>query len=174
MPTHLNLRYQEIETLWPGVERVQELATLYNIPDIFQDAGGKMLQLAVACGLDIVPGRTGPDAQDRIGNMYEIKTVDLSGKPRGFTTNHHLTEKTILRYRTRRWVFAMYDRITLKEAYLVESIDLEPVFQNWEQALKARDHLNNPKIPIDYVRQIGVTMYLKDVAPPWVTMAEAA
>lgn len=174
MPTHLNLRYDEIENLWPGVERVQALADAYNIPDIFQDAGGKMLQLAVACGLDIIPGRTGPDAQDRIGNTYEIKTVDLNGKSKGFTTNHHLTGKTILRYRTRRWVFAMYDRITLKEAYLVEGIDLEPVFQNWEIVLKTRDHINNPKIPIDFVRQIGVTMYLKDVPPPWVFDTEAA
>ncbi|UVD36521.1 restriction endonuclease [Rhodobacter phage RcXuper] len=174
MPTHLNLRYQEIENLWPGIEQVQRLADQYNIPDIFQDAGGKMLQLAVACGLDIIPGRTGPDACDRVGNLYEIKTVDLTGKPRGFTTNHHLTDKTILRYRTRRWVFAMYDRITLMEAYLVEAVDLEPVFQNWEQTLKTKDHINNPKIPIDYVRSVGTTMYLKDVPPPWAHLRECA
>lgn len=173
MPTHLNLRYQEIETLWPGIEAVQQLADQYNIPDIFQDAGGKMLQLAVACGLDIVPGRTGADARDRVGNQYEVKTVDLTNKPRGFTTSHHLTHKTILRYRTRRWIFAMYDRITLKEAYLVEAVDLEPVFQNWEMTLKTVDHINNPKIPLDFVRNIGTTMYLKDVPPPWVHLPEA-
>lgn len=167
MPTHINLRYQEIEDLWPGVEQVQKLADQYGIKDIFQDAGGKMLQLAVACGLDLEPGRTGPDARDRIGNLYEIKTIDISGTPRGFTTNHHLTHDTIKRYRDRRWVFAFYERITLQEAYLVEAADLEPIFKGWELALKTRDHLNNPKIPFDHVRKVGTTMYLKDVPPPW-------
>jgi hypothetical protein len=174
MPTHLNLRYQEIETLWPGVERLQALADQYGIYDIFQDAGGKMLQLAIACGLDVVPGRTGPDAQDRIGNQYEVKTVDLTNNPRGFTTSHHVTSATIQRYRSRRWVFAMYDRITLREAYLVEAVNLEPVFQNWEVSLMHVNHLNNPKIPIDFVRKFGTTMYMKDVAPPWVKLPEAA
>lgn len=168
MPTHLNLRYAEIESLWPGVEALQSLADQYGIADVFQDAGGKMLQLAVACGLDLVPGRTGPDAKDRIGNTYEVKTIDLSGrKSGGFTTNHHLTHDTITRYRNRRWVFAMYDRITLMEAYLVESEDLEPVFRKWEHALRTKDHLNNPKIPADFIREIGTPMYLKDVPPPW-------
>ena len=151
MPTHMNLRYAEIESVWEGVEKAQRLADQYGIPDIFQDAGGKMLQLAVATGLDIVGGRTGADASDRIG----------------FTTNHHLTHDTIARYRTRRWVFAMYNRITLMEAYLVEAADLEPVFKKWEHTLRSKDHINNPKIPASYVRDAGQVMYLKDVAPEW-------
>lgn len=168
MPTHLNLRYAEIETLWPGVEALQNLADHYGIKDVFQDAGGKMLQLAVACGLDLIPGRTGPDARDRVGNEYEVKTVDMHGKKTGgFTTNHHLTEDTISRYRSRRWVFAIYDRITLMEAYLVEAEALEPVFQKWSHTLRATDHINNPKIPVEYVREVGTPMYLKDVTPPW-------
>lgn len=169
MPTHLNLRYAEIENLWPGVEALQNLANHYDIPDIFQDAGGKMLQLAIATGLDVVPGRTGPDAKDRLGNLYEVKTVDLSHRKNpGFTTNHHLTHATIDRYRKRRWVFAMYDRITLREAYLIEPSDLEPVFAKWENTLKTRNHINNPKIPSDFIRQAGTVMYMKDVAPSWI------
>lgn len=171
MPTHLNLRYREIENLWPGVERLQELAQQYDIKDIFQDAGGKMLQLAIATGLDIVPGRTGPDAKDRIGNLYEVKTTDISERSSGFTTNHHLTEDTIARYRTRRFVFAMYDRITLREAYLVEASALEPYFVKWERELLSRSHLNNPKIPVDPIRKLGEVMYLKDVAPHWAVAA---
>jgi Restriction endonuclease PvuII len=168
MPSHLNLRYAEIESIWPGVVAMQNLAEQYGIKDIFQDAGGKMLQLAIATGLDLVPGRTGADARDRMGNYYEVKTTDLSGKGMGFTTNHHLTMDTITRYRGRRWVFAMYDKITLYEAYLVEPEALEPVFLKWTEMLRTRAHLNNPKIPVEIVRAAGTVMYLKDVAPPWV------
>lgn len=174
MPTHLNLRYEEIESLWPGVESLQRLADQYGIKDVFQDAGGKMLQLAVATGLDVVSGRTGPDASDRMGNLYEVKTIDLSGNASGFTTNHHLTHTTIARYRNRRWVFAMYDRITLQEAYLVEAADLEPVFQKWERTLKSKEHINNPKIPIGVIRDVGRIMYMKDVAPDWIEGKKAA
>jgi Restriction endonuclease PvuII len=173
MPTHMNLRYAEIESVWPGVERLQSLADQYGIKDVFQDAGGKLLQLVIATGLDIVPGRTGADAKDRIGNEYEIKSVDLSGKGYGFSTNHHVKPDTIAKYRDRRWVFAMYDRITLMEAYLVEAAALEPLFQRWEETLRFTTHINNPKIPVDHVRKHGTVMYLKDVPPPWAIGATA-
>lgn len=167
MPTHLNLRYAEIEELWPGIVKFQKLASQYGITDIFSDNGGKVAQLAIAVGLDIVPGRTGADATDRMGNDYELKTIDLNKSARGFTTNHHLNEHTINKYRTRRFVFAMYEGITLIEAYLVLPRDMEPLYERWEAALTNKDHLNNPKVPIDYVREVGTVMYLKDVAPPW-------
>jgi hypothetical protein len=167
MPTHLNLRYAEIEDLWPGVTKFQELAAQYGISDIFSDNGGKVAQLAIAVGLDIVPGRQGADACDRMGNEYELKTLDLNKNGKGFTTNHHLNKSTIEKYRQRRFVFALYEGITLVEAYLVLPRDMEPIYQKWLMALKGRDHLNNPKVPIDYVREVGAVMYLKDVAPPW-------
>lgn len=167
MPTHMNMRYEEIEALWPGVEKMQALATQYGIPDIFQDAGGKLLQLLIATGLDVVPGRTGADAKDRMGNEYEIKSVDIANGSKGFTTNHHLTVDTLARYRRRRWVFATYNRIALQEAYLVDSGDLEPVFSKWQETLKTRTHINNPKVPLELVRAVGRVMYMKDVAPPW-------
>jgi len=167
MPTHLNLRYDEIEQLWPGIAKFQELAVQYGITDIFSDNGGKVAQLAIAVGLDIVPGRQGADACDRMGNEYELKTLDLNKKGRGFTTNHHLNLGTIHKYRERRFVFALYEGITLVEAYLVLPRDMEPLYTKWTAALHKRDHLNNPKIPIEYVREVGTVMYLKDVAPPW-------
>jgi hypothetical protein len=168
MPTHLNLRYAEIESLWPGVQKLQKLAEHYGIKDIFQDAGGKLLQLLIAIGLDIVPGRTGADAKDRMGNEYEIKTIDLSGKTNGFSTNHHVTETTISKYSKRRWIFAMYDRITLQEAYMVTPNELEPLFRKWRKTLQdGATHINNPKIPVDLIREVGIVMYLKDVAPDW-------
>lgn len=167
MPTHLNLRQEEILDLWPHIEKYQEIAAQYGINDIFQDAGGKMLQLAVAVGLDMSKDRMGPDAFDRIGNEYEVKTTDLNKKGNGFSTNHHLTHSTIDRYSSRRWVFAMYRGITLIEAYLVEPEALQPYYDKWALVLKSKSHINNPKISADYVRDVGRVMYMKDVPPPW-------
>jgi len=174
MPTHLNLRYAEIEALWPAVQQFQDLATQYGVSDIFSDNGGKVVQVAIATGLDLVPGRMGADAQDRMGNQYELKTIDLSKSTRGFSTNHHLNKGTIAKFRQRRFVFCMYDGITLQEAYLVEAADMEPLFMKWELALASKDHINNPKVPIDFVRSTGTVMYLKDVAPAWVDGKQAA
>lgn len=175
MPTHLNMRYAEIEALWPGIKAFQELAEHYGVSDIFADNGGKVVQLAIATGLDIAPGRMGPDYQDRMGNFYEVKTINTATKAAGFSTNHHLTKNTIAKYRKMRWVFALYDNITLVEAFLLDPQEMEPIFQKWELALDSRGHLNNPKIPVDFVRQYGTTMYMKDVAPTWArTTAVAA
>lgn len=167
MPTHLNMRYKEIEDLWEGVQGYQNLADKYGIDDIFADNGGKVLQLAIATGLDVSPNRRGPDYFDRMGNKYEVKTANMLKQVTGFSTNHHVTHHTIAGYRSRRFVFALYEGITLMEVYLVDSKDLEPFFKNWEKLLKTRSHINNPKIPFDHVREVGTVMYLKDVPPPW-------
>ena len=169
MPTHVDLRHREIQDLMPGIEKFQELAEAYGIPDIFQDAGGKMLQLLVAVGLDHSPGRMGADAKDRLGNEYEIKTIDIStGNTYGFSTNHHIKVDTIRKYRERTWVFAIYDRITLLEVYLVKAEDLEDYFGDWETRLKlGRSHINNPKIAIGHVRRVGEPAYIKDKPASW-------
>jgi len=167
MPTHINLRYQELEEAWKGVEKYQALATQYGYTDIFADNAGKMVQLCVAVGLDGSSERAGPDGFDRIGNMYEVKTIDLAKKSKGFSTNHHLTTNTIERFRNRRFIFAVYLGITLHAAYLIEAEQLEPIFKKWEATLKDKSHINNPKIPVDFVLQNGVVMYMKDVAPAW-------
>lgn len=167
MPTHMNLRWTEMEDALAGTEKLKKLAKAYGIVDPFSDNGVKVLQIAVATGLDIMPGRLGPDAVDRIGNEYEIKTVDLDKKNSGFSTNHHLNNAVIDRFTSRRFVFATYQGSTLVEAYLVESHQLRAIFAKWRRDLKGRTHLNNPKIPIETVRELGVPMYLKDVAPTW-------
>lgn len=168
MPTHMNLTYTEMEEAMAGVQKLQNLATHHGITDIFSDNGGKVVQVAVAVGLDIVPGRLGADAQDRLGNEYEMKTLDLAKKTaRGFSTNHHLNRGTIAKFRKRRFVFATYDGIILQEAFMVMPEDMEPIYQKWERTLKSQDHINNPKIPLQYVREVGQVMYLKDVAPAW-------
>lgn len=167
MPTHLNLRWVEMEEAMAGAAKLQRLALAYGVPDIFSDNGGKVAQVACAVGLDIVKGRTGADAKDRVGNLYEMKTLDLDRNVKGFSTNHHLNLGTIAKYRSRRFVFATYATTMLQEAYLVMPEDMEPIYQKWELTLKSRDHINNPKVPLDYVRDVGTIMYLKDVAPEW-------
>src|SRR5262249_54421655 len=60
------------------VKLLQQLADEYGIVDIFQDNGGKVLQLLIILGLKISPGREGNDAVDEEGNEYELKTTNQS------------------------------------------------------------------------------------------------
>lgn len=167
MPTHLNLRYAEMEDAMKGAEKLQQLATQYGVTDIFSDNGGKVVQVAVATGLDLVPGRMGADAMDRVGNTYEMKSIDMDKKANGFSTNHHLNKGTIAKFRERFFVFSFYKGIRLHEVYLVSPDDMEAIFTRWELTLATRDHINNPKVPVDFVRENGTVMYMKDVAPAW-------
>ena len=80
-----NLREAELAQHWPSIQALQSLAEHYGIKDIFQDAGGKMLQIAIRVGVDLSPERNGPDATDRLGNEYEIKTTDISRTKSGFS-----------------------------------------------------------------------------------------
>ena len=89
-------RKSDIERLQEGLEGVrslQRLANEYDITDIFQDNGGKVLQLLILLGLKQSKGREGNDAVDEEGNEYELKTINLSLNPNaGITTHHHLTK----------------------------------------------------------------------------------
>lgn len=176
MPTHINTRYEEIESLWGGIEQFQELARQYKVNNIFQDSGGKMVQIAIATGLDLCEERTGPDATDRMGNFYEIKTTDIAQGTGGFSTNHHLNHGTISRFRSRRFVFAIFHNITLQEIYRVEGAALDDYYSTWLNKLAQPNtqHLNNPKISISDVRKRGTVMYLKDVPPDWAQHKQAA
>lgn len=57
----------ELKRLWPAVCRYQELASKHGIDDIFQDNGGKLLQVLLLLGLTTIPGREGNDAFDAAG-----------------------------------------------------------------------------------------------------------
>ena len=41
--------------LWPAIRRYQELAARHGIDDIFQDNGGKILQVLLLLGLTNIP-----------------------------------------------------------------------------------------------------------------------
>jgi len=54
-----------LEALWPSIQRYQDLAEKHGIDDIFQDNGGKLLQVLLLLGLQDIPGREGNDAIDK-------------------------------------------------------------------------------------------------------------
>ena len=148
-----------------GIEKMQDLANEYGIHDILQDNGGKVLQVLILLGLRISPGREGNDAIDIDGNEYELKTINRAlNKNAGITTHHHLNQDILKKYRAvTAWYIAIYEGVKLQEIYKVRTIILEPLFQQWEQKIIDNDiALNNPKIPLRFVRS-GEKVYPNDV-----------
>lgn len=43
---------------------------------------------------------------------------------------------------------------------------LEPLYAHWEEKLKTMAHLNNPKIPVKFVRENGIKVYPIDKDRP--------
>jgi hypothetical protein len=146
--------------LFPHIRAYQELASKHGINDIFQDNGGKLLQLALLTGLRILPSREGNDAVDTSGREYELKTVNIL-LTKGFSTHHHLNPVIIEKYRSVDWVFAMYEGIELKRIYAMPPAALESYFTKWEKKWHAegRKDINNPKIPVDFVERHGTLIY---------------
>lgn len=155
---------ERLERALAACQDLQDLAGKYGIGDIFQDNGGKVLQTLILLGLKIIPGREGNDAIDNEGNEYELKTLNISlGRNRGVTTHHHLNLAILAKYRAvHAWYIALYDGIVLQEIYRLTPIELEPLFAVWEQRISAGGpnfSLNNPKIPIRFVRENGTRVY---------------
>lgn len=159
-------RQSDVERLhaaFEGVRALQELAKEYEITDIFQDNGGKVLQVLILLGLKISPGREGNDAVDAEGNEYELKTINRSlNKNAGVTTHHHLNRDILTKYRSvKAWYIAVYEGIELMEIYKVFPEILEDKFRLWERKLDNLDSINNPKIPMKLIRQ-GELVYKRD------------
>ncbi len=153
---------ERLQSAFDGVRQMQLLANEYGITDIFQDNGGKVLQVLILLGLRISPGREGNDAIDADGNEYELKTVNrLLNKNAGITTHHHLNKDILRKYRlVQAWYIAIYEGIELIEIYKVFPSTLEAKFKDWEVKLEKQDSINNPKIPMKLVRQ-GELVYAK-------------
>lgn len=148
-----------LEKLMPHVRRLQALASKHGIRDVFQDNGGKLLQLALVTGLQIIPSREGNDAKDAAGNEYEIKSVNVL-LTQSFSTHHHLNPVILKKYRKVDWIFAMYESIELKAIYRLTAAGLEPYFKKWEKKWrKNRKDINNPKIPVRFVMDHGKKLY---------------
>lgn len=149
-----------LNALFPYIREYQALAEQHGINDIFQDNGGKLLQVILTISLQVIPGREGNDAIDEQGNEYELKTVN-SLLTKSFSTHHHMNPTIIAKYRQVDWVFAVYEGIELIEIFLLTPQQLEPYYEKWEQKwyMDGNKDINNPKIPLSYVRQNGLLIY---------------
>lgn len=52
---------EKLDALFPYIRQYQALAEAHGINDIFQDNGGKLLQILLITGLSVLPGREGLD-----------------------------------------------------------------------------------------------------------------
>ena len=155
-----------LEALLPQIRELQLLAEKHGVPDIFQDNGGKLLQLAMVTGLKLLRAREGNDAVDASGMEYELKTVNIRyaarrGARPQFTTHHHLNPTILNKYRQVHWLFATYDGIELIEIFFMTADKLEPLFTTWENKWHesgGRD-INNPKIPMLFVHEHGTRIF---------------
>lgn len=148
-----------LDELFPYIRQYQELASKHGIHDIFQDNGGKLLQVLLVLGLKALPGREGNDAVDDDGNEFELKSVNTK-LTRSFSTHHHMNSTIIAKYRKVDWFFAIYEGIELKAIYRLTPVDLEPFFTKCEEKLRGgATHLNNPKIPLKFVVDRGQLYY---------------
>lgn len=158
-------RIARLEELWDGLHALQDMCHEYGIEDMLQDNGLKVMQQLVYMNMDFLPGREGNDSVSRSGVEWEMKSVNIR-LTSGFSTNHHTTHEIIAKYRQVPWSFAIYDNIELKEIYVLTPHQLEPMYRHWEQQLETKSHLNNPKIPVKFVRQYGVRVYPIDDRQP--------
>ena len=151
---------EKFDELWPAVEKYQKLAAAHGINDIFQDNGGKLLQVLLITGLKQLPGREGNDAKDDEGNEYELKSVNIN-LTKSFSTHHHMNPTILAKYRLVDWVFAVYENIKLLEIWQLTPADLEFYYDKWESKWYAdgQKDINNPKIPLEYVRDHGRQLY---------------
>ena len=162
-----------LEELWPAIQKVEELANKHGIYDIFQDNGGKLLQVLLFTGLKVLPGREGNDAEDQDGQGYELKTMNAE-LVTAFSTHHHLNPEILAKYRKVPWVFAIYKNIQIASVYLVPVGGLEPCFEAWEKRINATADaytkrgeeysmnsisINNPKINASLVEKAGELVY---------------
>ncbi len=150
-----------LEALFPYVREYQALASEHGIGDIFQDNGGKLLQTLLILDLTFTGRREGNDATDSEGWEYELKTVNVD-LTQSFSTHHHLNPTILSKYRkVKAWFFSIYRGIELVEIYRIEPEGLEQdFFAKWEQKWnKTGKDINNPKIPVRFVKQIGEIVY---------------
>jgi hypothetical protein len=152
----------EMERLLPYIREYQALASKHGIGDIFQDNGGKLLQLLLVTGLRCIGSREGNDAVDAEGKEYELKSVNVL-LTKSFSTHHHMNPVILAKYRQVDWLLAIYEGIELQEIYRMKPAMLEPYFSSWEKKWHesgGRD-INNPKIPVKFVVERGELVYRK-------------
>jgi hypothetical protein len=153
-----------LDNLFPYIQRYQDLAAQHGINDIFQDNGGKILQVLLVTGLKVIPGREGNDAKDSDGNEFELKSVNIA-LTKSFSTHHHINPRIIEKYRQVDWIFAVYRGINLLSIYKLTPSALEYYYARWEEKWhdKGGKDINNPKIPLKYVIEHGELLYSSEL-----------
>ena len=152
----------EMERLLPYIREYQALASKHGIGDIFQDNGGKLLQLLLVTGLRCIGSREGNDAVDVEGKEYELKSVNVL-LTKSFSTHHHMNPVILAKYRQVDWLLAIYEGIELQEIYRMKPAMLEPYFSSWEKKWheSGGKDINNPKIPVKFVVERGELVHRK-------------
>ena len=150
----------ELERLFPYIREYQALANKHGIGDIFQDNGGKLLQTILVLNMKVTGSREGNDCRDQNGHEYELKSVNIL-LTKSFSTHHHLNPVILKKYRSVNWYFSVYEGIELQAIYYMKASQLEPWFKKQERKwhLDGGKDINNPKIPVDFVRQHGRRVY---------------
>ena len=160
-----NPDFAKLQELFPAIRALQVLADEHGIDDIFQDNGGKILQLCLCLGINVLPGREGNDAVDKTtGGEFEMKTLNVTKKG-GWTTHHHLNPTIIEKYRCVDWLFAAYEGIELKAIWRLSPEQMEPMYTTWEAKLASlgpTGHINNPKVPRAFVADSGPPIWTVD------------
>lgn len=151
---------KKLKKLYPAILEYQKLADKHGINDIFQDNGGKLLQVLLITGLEVLPGREGNDAKDEKGKEYELKSVNIE-LTKNFSTHHHMNPVIIKKYSKVDWVFAVYRGIELLKIYKLTPQKLKPFFDKWNKKWKedGNKDINNPKIPLRFVEKNGDLIY---------------
>jgi hypothetical protein len=154
-------RLRRVNELFPYIREYQNLAQKeFQIEDIFQDNGGKLMQVLLVTKLkNLAESREGNDAVAPSGKEYELKSVNIE-LTKSFSTNHHINQRIIDKYRKVDWIFAVYRDIELIEIYRMTPAQLEPYYKKWEtQCIEQEKELNNPKVPLKYVQTEGELIY---------------
>ena len=157
---------EELDRLFPYIREYQILASKHGIGDIFQDNGGKLLQTLLILNMKATGSREGNDCRDEHGNEYELKSVNIL-LTQSFSTHHHLNPAILKKYRAVNWYFSIYKGIELIEIYRMDAAQLEPWFQKHEQKWHKAGgkDINNPKIPVNFVRKHGQRVFPADSQP---------
>lgn len=157
---------EKLLEIFPFIRKYQELANKHGINDIFQDNGGKLLQVILTTSLQVLPGREGNDAKDEHGREYELKSVNTL-LTKSFSTHHHMNPVIISKYRKVDWIFAVYEGIELLSIYLMSPDKMEEYYCKWENKWHASGgkDINNPKIPLSYVQKNAKLVYVNDESP---------
>ena len=163
-PVKLKTEIERLNELFPFIRKYQKLAEdTCGINDVFQDNGGKLLQVLLVTGLKNIVDREGNDAEDDKGNQYELKSVNTK-LTSSFSTHHHMNPVIIKKYKKVDWIFAVYEGIELVEIFQLTPKDLEPYYKKWLKKWKddGNKDINNPKIPLSFVREKGKLLYKAD------------